>query len=59
LTRLDPSNVNTFAPNRLDAYLISGVRLHPATVSASTELEQWYGLEYRVHTPPSNEGWPR
>jgi len=38
---------------------MNGVWLHPTTVTAASELEQWYDLEFRVPTPPPNEGWPR
>ncbi len=41
---------------RRDAQLMNGVWLHPSAVSAATELEQWYQLEFRVPKPPPNEG---
>ncbi|MGP8008987.1 MAG: hypothetical protein ACLPKZ_01835 [Acidimicrobiales bacterium] len=56
-TRVDPAIVNTIPRTRLDASFINGVWLHPTTVKAMTELEQWYDLEYRILVP--HEGWPR
>jgi len=55
----DRSNINTIPSQRLDANLMNGVWLHPTTVTAITELEQWYDLEFRFPLPPINERWPR
>jgi hypothetical protein len=57
--RVDPSNINTIPPYRLDANLLNGVWLHPTTVTPITELEQWYDLEFRIPVPRVNERWPR
>ncbi len=56
---VDRSNINTIPSQRLDANLINGVWLHPTTVTAITELEEWYDLEFRFPLPPINERWPR
>jgi hypothetical protein len=56
---VDHSNINAIPSQRLDANLMNGVWLHPTTVTAITELEQWYDLEFRFPLPPINERWPR
>jgi hypothetical protein len=53
------SSIAATRSRRLDAHLINGVWLHPTTVTAITELEQWYDLEFRIPTPSPHEGWPR
>jgi len=58
--RSSVSRVNIAIPAyRLDALLMNGVWLHPTSMAVTTELKQWYDLEFRVPTPPTNEGWPR
>lgn len=56
---VDTSNINALRPQRSNALLMNGVWLHPTTVTAVSELEQWYDLEFRVPAPPPHEGWPR